>query len=181
MLIQEIKQLINDQVLASLELSDSDATEVTGFFLSATDDLVVMQIIANDGSTEGFTLFEPDLISEIYWGNREHQCIQILAQKKSQVTPVLFKSGTFQEAIIELSSRYHSIALYSLDDTDNFEVAKVVGHDQEWLKLDCSGSLKTLSNMSKLTRIDNICRVEFGSGYLTDLSDLHKQQGNLKQ
>ena len=180
MLIREIKALINNQQLVSLELADLEATEVTGFFLSATDELVVIQMIGNDGSSEGFTLFEPDLISEIYWGNREHQCIQALARKKSQVTPVLFKSDNFRDAIIELSSRYQNIALYSLDKSDNFEIGRIVDHDDEWLKIQCSGTLKTLSHLSKLTRIDNICRVEFGSPYITDLIDLHKHQSDFQ-
>lgn len=174
MLIREIKTLIHHQQLASLELADGDASEITGFFLSATDHLVVMQLIGNDGSSDGFTLFEPELISEIYWGNREHQCIQTLAQKRTQITPVLLKSGDFRSAIIELSSRYQNIALYALDDSDSFEIARVLDHDDEWIKLSCSGTLKTLSPLTKITRIDNICRVEFGAEYIGDLTELHK-------
>ena len=180
MLIQEIKHLINHQQLASLELSDSDMTELTGFFLSATDNLVTMQKIGNDGGSEGFTLFEPELISELYWNNREHLCIQALAHQKSRVTPVLFKADHFQDAIIELSSRYHSIGLYSLDDSDNFEIAQVIDHDDEWLKLKCSGTLKTLSPMMKLMRRNHICRIEFGSSYLKDLAQLHKHRDDFR-
>ena len=175
MLVREIKELIAQQELASLELADNEASEVTGFFLSATENLIAMQQITNDGRTDGFTLFEPELVSELFWGNREHQCIKTLAQQKSQITPVLFKSTQFDKAIIEISSRYHRIGLYTFDDGDNFEVAKVIGHDKEWLKLESSGTLKTLSSLTKLIRFDRICRVEFGTIYLNDLAHLYKQ------
>ncbi len=177
MLIQEIKQLILDKELASLEIADADSTELTGYFLSATDELIVMQLIGNNGTSDGFTLFEPEFVSEVYWGNHEHQCIQTLAKQKSQITPVLFKSTHFKDAIIELSNRYHSIGLHFLDDSESFEACRVTGHDDEWLKLLCSGTLKTFSPLTKLTRLDNICRVEFGSDYLTDLARLHDGAG----
>ena len=175
MLIREIKELISQQELASLELADNDSSEITGFFLSATEDLIVMQQVNNDGKSDGFTLFEPDLVSELFWGNREHLCIKALARQKSQVTPVLFKSTKFREAIIEISSRYQKVSLFTYDDGDNFEVAHIMAHDDEWLKLETAGTLKTLSPLFKLVRIDNICRVEFGSTYLTDITQLHEQ------
>lgn len=175
MLIREIKELISQQELASLELADNDCSEITGFFLSATEDLIAMQQINNDGRSDGFTLFEPDLVSELFWGNREHDCIKALASQKAQVTPVLFKSTRFRDAVIEISSRYHRISLFTFDDGDNFEVAHVLDHDEDWLKLETSGTLKTLSPLMKLVRIDSICRVEFGSTYLTDISHLHEQ------
>ena len=174
MLIREIKELITQQELVSLELADDDASEITGFFLSASKDLMTLQQINNDGRSDGFTLFEPDLISELFWGNREHQCIKQLARQKAQITPVLFKSTTFDKAIIEISSRYHQIALYTYDDGDNFEVARIVDHDDEWLKLESSGTPKTLSTLNKLIRLDSICRVEFDSNYLNDLAHLYE-------
>lgn len=176
MLIREIKELITQQELASLELADNDGSEVTGFFLSASDNLIVMQQIGNDGRTDGFTLFEPELVSELFWGNREHQCIKALALEKSRVTPVLFKSTQFNKAVIEISSRYHQIGLYTFEDGDNFEVARVVDHDEEWLKLESSGTLKTLSTLTKLIRLDRVCRVEFGTNYLHDLAHLYEKK-----
>ena len=175
MLIQAIKELSVRQELVSLELADNDTSEITGFFLSASDQLIVMQQIGNDGRSDGFTLFEPELVSELFWGNREHQCIKALAQNKSQITPVLFKSTCFRDAIIELSSRYHRIALFSFDSGDNFEVARIVAHDDEWLKLETSGTLKTLSTLNKLIRIDSICRIEFDTTYLKDIALLYEQ------
>ncbi len=175
MMLQEIKKLISGQELVSLELADNDASELTGFFLSASSDLIVMQLIANDGSTDGFTLFEPELINELFWGNREHQCIQRLVQKKSQITPILLKSTTFMEAMIELSARYHRIGIYSLDDSDHFEAASILKSDSKWLKLEALGSMKTLSKSFKIVRVENICRIEFDSPYLKDIAYLDKK------
>lgn len=175
MLVREIKELIARQELVSLELADNDASEVTGFFLSVSRNLIVMQRIGNDGRTDGFTLFEPELVSELFWGNREHECIKALAQEKSQITPVLLKSTQFNKAVIEISSRYHQIGIYTFDDGDNFDVAKVIDHDNEWLKLESFGTIRTLSNLTKLVRFDKICRIEFGNNYLNDLAHLYEK------
>lgn len=170
MLIKEIKQLLHDKELVSLELSDHDGYEITGFFLSISTELAVMQLIGNDGRSEGFTLFEPELIAELFWGNLEHSCIKKLALQKSQITPVLLKSRNFHDAMIELFKRYHTIGLFTFEEGEKFEAARLLDQDKDWLKLECYGTFNTLSNLTKMVRIDQVCRVEFGTTYLNDLA-----------
>ncbi|MGB1270906.1 MAG: hypothetical protein ACPG5T_02405, partial [Endozoicomonas sp.] len=58
---------------------------------------------------------------------------------------------------------------------EKFEAARLLDQDKDWLKLECYGTFKTLSNLTKMIRIDQVCRIEFGSCYFEDLAALQSE------
>lgn len=173
MLIDELSNLSSTKELVTFELDDSDSTELTGFILSVNLDLVLLYLVNEDGSGDGYTLFEHSLISEMYWGNREHNIIKKLSQDRANVLPIELKAQIMSEAIAELAQKYKAIGLFSYGDGDRFEAATVLAQDDTWLKLSCFGTKKTLSKLNKMIKIENIIRIEFGSPYISDLIRMH--------
>lgn len=176
MIIDELKNLASIKELVSIELSDYDSSEMTGFVLSVSPDLLLVQLINNDGTSDGYTVFEPSLISGVSWGNRELRCIKLLSDKRSNVLPIVLGSITFQKSVLVLSKKYKAIGVYLYDNSSKFDVANVVDSNSTWLKLHCFGTRKTLSRGTKLIRREDVCRIEFGSTYITDIVELNNNQ-----
>jgi len=176
MIIDEFKKLASTKELVSIELSDFDSSKITGFVLSVSPDLLLIQLINGDGTSDGYTVFEPSLISGVSWGDRELRCIKLLSDKRSNVLPIVLGAKTFQKSVLVLSKKYKAIGIYAYDDRKKFEIANVVDSDNVWLKLHCFGARKTLSRLTKLIRREDVCRIEFGSRYIADIVDLNNEQ-----
>jgi len=58
-------------------------------------------------------------------------------------------------------------------DENRFAVAKLIRHDEEWLKLECYGTKKTLSKLTKLVQFDSVSRVDFDTPYFRKIVKLH--------
>ena len=93
MLIEELSNLSETRELVTFELDDSDSTELTGYILSVNLEVVLLYLVTDDGGGAGYTLFEHSLISEIYWGNREHKIIQKLSHDRTNIPPIELKSA----------------------------------------------------------------------------------------
>ena len=175
MLNETIQKLIIHKDLTTVTFNDADQTEITGYFIKETDNLILMQLVTNSGLSDGYTLFEPELVHELMWGNRGLSSIDRLFQQKSKIDPIYLGADAWHEVIVEISHMHGLIAFYSTEDSDCFDVGLVLMHDEEWLLLDALGSVETMSRFKKLVRSDNVCRIEFDTPYLNDLNELHNE------
>jgi hypothetical protein len=174
MIVTELLKHQADQTLVSVERSDVSDDEIRGFILRADDDLVVMSMYSSDGEYEGLTLFPTSQITEVAWGNRELKAIRHLIVDDVQNNTPYIEGIELGEIIEELSRKYECVALMENGDESYFDVARLASYDQEWLKLECYGNKRTLSKYTKLTRVDNISRVEFDTIYVQRILRLHK-------
>lgn len=174
MLVEELNIHANNKELISVE-RDCHDEELTGYILKADDNLVSMTLVDCDGIFEGFTVFKTDQITEVFWGNREHQALSILSGSVPSLTPPSFEASEFEEIIIEALEKFPSVCLYQHHDEDNFDIAQIEAHDEEWLKIYTFGGKKTLSRMKKLMKIDAISRIDVDSPYQNGIVELHSK------
>lgn len=174
MLVEELNIHANNKELISVE-RDCHDEELTGYILKADDNLVLMTLVDCDGIFEGFSVFKTDQITEVFWGNREHQALSILSSSVPSLPPPSFESSELEDIIIEASQEFSSVCLHSSHDEDNFDIAEIEAHDEEWLKIYTFGVKRTLSRMKKLMKIDAISRVVVDSPYQNGIVELHSK------
>lgn len=175
MLGDVISKLVETKELATVQLSDYKSNLLTGYFLKYTDFFILMQSVDPDsGDSTGFTVFEPECIAQIYWGDKSHQHINQLFQQKSSLQKCYIAAESWAEAIVELSHLQPAVRLYSNLKNPVADVGKLLIHDGDWLYLECYGDLKSLSVGKKLIKQSDVFRIDFASSDLKDLMQLHQ-------
>lgn len=172
MLIPELKKIKLQSEVVSIERHCHDE-ELTGIISSVNDDVITMHLYTDDGIHDRFTIFETDQITELFWGNREHQAIKHLISKTEPVITPKIENKEFQKIILEMNEKLESICLYADGDEDNFQIAKIVAFDDEWFKMHTFGIKKTLSRMHKIILRDIISRIVINSPYQDKIVALH--------
>ena len=173
MLLKELKSLKLSNTLISID-RDCHDEELTGFMLEANKNFIVMSLFSEDGAFDGFSLFETEQVEEVYWGNKEHNCIKALI-KDSEVKKLRkLKSTIFKNAILEMNSDYSSLNIYTHHNESKFEVAEIISSGNGWLKVLTFGAKRSLSRLNKLIQFDSISRVDFNSPYQNNIVKLHE-------
>ena len=181
MLLNELEKLIEQNTLVSISRDDVDAEQLTGHVIQVSERLIVMRLCTDEGKFDGFTLFPLDQITEVCWGNREHRCISVLVEEKVASIPKLNLSS-FESALSDLGERFKALAFMENGNERKFYVASVTAIDGDWIKLECLGTKKTLSNLTKIISTTGFSRIEFDSPYIRNCVSLHlkKSQGELE-
>lgn len=174
MLVEELNKHANNKELISVE-RDCHDEELTGYILEADDSFVLMTLVDCDGRFDGYTVFNTDQITEVFWGNREHQALSVLSNSVLSLTPPSFEASEFEDIVIEALQTFSSVCLYTHHNEDNFDIAQIEANDEEWLKIHTFGGKKTLSRMKKLMKIDAISRIDVDSPYQNGIVELHSK------
>ena len=172
LMIKELKGLILKSELVSLSRDCWDQ-ELTGHLCKVNDNFIAMHLFTDEGYYDGFTVFETDQVTEVYWGNREHQAIAKLIAKNEHIKTPTFNSLVFSQVVIELESKFSSMSFYYGETEEQFEVGRIEAYDEEWLKVKTFGVKRTLSPKYILFQRDEITRVEVNSPYQNNLVELH--------
>lgn len=173
MIIPELKKLKLQEEVVSLK-RDSSEDDLTGIIEFVTNEVVALRLYTDDGVFDGFTIFEISQISEVMWGNRVHKAIALLIQKYGEKRRLSVTAETLIEIAAELSDIKTSICLYHSFGEDNFDICKIIGRDQDWLKLDTFGTKKTLSKLTKLIQTSSLLRLTVDSPYQDKIIELHQ-------
>lgn len=174
MLSIELKKLKLKQELVSIERNCHDL-ELTGFIGDITDELVTMLLVDDEGVYSGFTVFNPDQIEEVYWGNREHKAIAALARQYKEIDIPKVKSTSFFASILEFNERFSSVCIHEFHEEESFLIAEIDSYDAEWIKLNTFGTRKSLSRMHKMIQKSAISRIVVDSPYQNGIVHLHEQ------
>jgi len=145
----------------------------SGFVLRADNNLVMMRMYSDDGEYEGMTVFPTSQISKLFWGNRTHLAIIHLIEDEVLQDESKIESVGLGDVVEELCRKYDCAGLVENRDENRFAVAKLIRHDEEWLKLECYGTKKTLSKLTKLVQFDSVSRVDFDTPYFRKIVKLH--------
>lgn len=172
LLFSELKQLAEARELISIE-RDCHDEELTGFIGTLTENMVSMQLFNNDGEFDGFTFFQFSQITQVFWGNREHQAILHLTKQKSAPEMPILVSSDLSDAILELNQRYSSLCFHEAHDEDRFNVAVIEEHDEDWYKIQTFSIRKSLSRLNKIINANTISRVVVDSPYQNRIVELH--------
>ncbi len=175
MLISELVKLKNSKELISIE-RDCHDEELTGYLVNITEQVVVMNLVDNDGLYEGLTVFETEQINEVFWGNREHKAINHLANKQTFPDLLSFNVTSFQETILELSKSSKSISIHCHYSEEKFDICEITKYDDNWFKIKTFGIKKTLSRMDKLFCRECISRVVVNSPYQNSIVELSAKE-----
>jgi hypothetical protein len=177
MIVKKINQLKNKKELISIERRSVTDEEIMGYVQFNNSEVIVVRTFTNEGYFDGFSLFEIDQINEIFWGNREHKSINNLIKENKEKRPEYpsnFSFENFKDGLIAIASYYDFIEIFCENfSARNFDIAKILEHDEEWLKLDCLGNKNTLSKMKRLLKIENITRIDFDTPYTKNIMKLH--------
>jgi len=176
MIHNELKKLASENKLVSIEREDVDDGQITGVIIDTNDDYLMMRLHDDDGSVEGFTIFPVEQISEIVWGNREHDCIEEFMKNKSIPETPDIKLNGLSDILQQLSKKYDAVCLMENGNESSFDVASIIEVDDDWVKADCYGTTKTLSRMNKLISTKTFSRIEFDTQYVSRVVELHNRQ-----
>lgn len=173
MIIAELKKLKLQEEMVSIK-RDCSEDDLTGIIEFVTNEVVALRLYTGDGLFDGFTIFEISQISEVLWGNREHNAVALLTQKYGEKRRLSVTGETLLEIASELSNVKTSICLYTSFGEDNFDICKIISSDEDWLKVDAFGSIDTLSNLTKLIQTTSILRITVDSPYQDKVVELHQ-------
>ena len=174
MLKNELKVLKEKSEYVSIERSCHDE-EISGVISQVGSDLVTMSLYTSDGIFDGFCVFEVAQIEEVFWGNREHQAISELIKSRGAKPSLNINSDSFDDAVLELSSKFETLCIYKHNDEDNFDIVSIIDNNDGWLKVSCYGPKKSLSVLQKLIPIASISRIVADSPYQKDILFLHRK------
>ncbi len=172
MLVPELKKLKLQSQLVSIE-RDCHDEELTGYICDIDDQITSMHLFDNDGVYEGFTVFETEQITEVYWGNREHLAIAHLASQNAPKTTPKLESKDFQEIITEFNSKHESLCFHAGGNEDAYDIASITEFDDTWFKLKTFSIKKSLSPLHKLILRESITRIVVNSPYQNKIVELH--------
>ena len=150
--------------------------QVTGVLADVNEDFVLMKMVSDAGEFDGFTVFPIGQITEVIWGNREHRCIAELLKKKTTISSPPITLDSIEGILAQLREEYDAVALMADGDETEFDVAQIITVDEDWVKIHCYGTTKTLSRIHKIVSIDSFSRIEFDTPYINKLLYLHRQQ-----
>ena len=175
MLIDELIALKKASELVTVFL-DPGTTGLTGMIHTANSRVTALVLYSEDGDYQGWTFFETARISQVEWGNREHQAISCLIDNSFQRVIPLKSASSFSASVVELGRRLECIGLYTFTDEEQFELVKIVDFSSEWLKVVAYGNKSTLSQGYKLMHREEVGRVEVGSPYINKTVQLHQRE-----
>lgn len=172
LIIKELKELLLKGEAVSISRNSWDQ-ELTGHLCKVTDHVIAMHLYTDEGRYDGFSVFPVTQITEIFWGNREHQAINHLIAKNGHVKTPSFESTQFEDIVLELDHKHSSTAFYYGGDEDQFELGKIITHDETWLKVKTFAIKRTLSPKFIIFQRDEITRIDVNSPYQDNLVELH--------
>jgi len=174
MLIQEIKKLQLQKELVSIRRGCSDEDQ-TGIFEFINNEVAIFSLYTDEGDFDGYTFFYVSQIDEIMWGNREHRSIAMLIDNSSK-PKLLLGADSFLSLLKEAAAKYDSLCIYNTSQEEGFDIAKMVGVSDDWLKILTYGPKKTLSQLYKLIGVESVIRVTVDSPYQNNIVRLHGSQ-----
>ena len=172
MLTTELKKLMLQSEIVSIE-RDCHDEELTGILCDTNYHITSMHLYTNEGEYDGFTVFETNQITEVFWGNREHKAIDYLVKKNGVKKNPKLTAKEFHEIMIELNAHFSSLCFHPVNCEDKFDIAVIKKHDEEWLKLRTYGVKKSLSRLNKLILKETISRIVVDSPYQNQIVELH--------
>jgi len=172
MLIPELKKLKLKSELVSVE-RDCHDEELTGFICEINNEVTTMTLYDDDGTYNGFTVFETDQITEVFWGNREHRAISNLISQTKLVKAPVIAAKAFVDIVIELNEKSDSICIHMSGNEDTYYLGKIEKYDEKWINMKNLGVKKTLSPMHKIFLRESISRVVVDSPYQKGIVQLH--------
>lgn len=175
MLIQELKKLTLKSEVISLERNCHNQA-LTGVLTSINERTTGMQLYTEEGDYEGYTLFETVQITDVCWGNREHQALGYLIEQQDTPCPPTFSSKSFQERILELGQKYASVCFHEAGYEESFILGEIEKCDPQWLKIHAYGITHSLSRMYRMVLRQEISRVVVDSPYQHKILHLHQAE-----
>jgi hypothetical protein len=172
MLATELKKLTLQSEIISIE-RDCHDEELTGILCDTNFHVTTMHLYTNEGEYDGFTVFETNQITEVFWGNREHKAIAHLVKKNAAVKAPKLVAKEFPDIMIELGTKYSSLCFHPVNFEDKFDIGVIKKHDKEWLKIRTFGVKKSLSRLYKLLLKESISRIVVDSPYQNQIVELH--------
>jgi len=172
MLLSELKRIVEDQTLFTVVNTTGD--ETTGYALKVSEELVMMAQYTEEGIFDGYSIFALDQIAEFYWGDRYHESVERLIDKKIKCVTPDITLDTLESAIVEANQSYEAMAFYETGDSQTFDVAEVLAIQDGWIKLYCFGNKKNLSRTYRVIDIDNYIKIEFDTPYINSVVALHR-------
>lgn len=172
MLLEELQKLADAREIVTIERSETRESDVVGMILHAGVEVCAVLQLWTDGRYDGVTYFPTEQITEVYWGGRELACTRHLAKVPHVGTDALADVSSFAR-VVDTVGRERVIALYT-GDGDSITIAEVLETDDDWLKLGCYGSFKTLSTSIKLIRREAVTRIEVDTPFVKDLVSLYE-------
>lgn len=183
MLYEELSQLMESGELVSIIRDDINPNSlITGFIHNLSNEVILISQYDSDGLYSGIAMFDTEQISEVYWGDREHDSIKALIQRNSFAIKLPdIKPTSFEKTLVELDRLFKVISFFPERSGDGFDIGKVTGVDSNWIKIRCFGTKRSLSKTEKLIRVQDITKVEVDSPYSNNIIYLHEQAQKDKQ
>ena len=173
MLHNELTALRKASELVTVTL-EAGVQSLTGIIHMANNRVTALVLYSDEGEYQGWTFFETSLITQLYWGNREHQAIASLVDNSFKRVLPLNSKASFSASVVELGRRLECIGLCIYGEEEGLNLVKIVESGNEWLKVLTYGSKSTLSQGWKMIPLDEVCRIEVDSPYINKTSQLHK-------
>lgn len=173
MIIPELKQLQLKNEAVSV-YRDCAGAWITGLICKVTENITAMHLFEDYGPYDELTIFETHQISDLTWGNREHQSItKQIAGTQMPKTPKI-NDSEFQAALLNFNEQYDSLCIYTDNDEENFHLGTIVKVDDTWMKLETLGNMKTLSKSYRIFLRESVTRFSVNGTYHTAIENLHK-------
>ncbi len=173
MIVDEMRSLALENTLVTIERDNVSNDQITGVILQCNENFVLMRLYKDSGKFDCFSIFPTDQITEILWGNREHECISKLMKNETVPPDPIIELGTIDEILRQLAKNYPAVSLMENGNESSFDLAEIVNVDKKWIKLRCYGTTKTLSPLNKIISFDTFSRIEFDSPYANQIINLH--------
>jgi len=172
MLVTKLNNLksLNELISIRRNCGDEDHTGVIEF---ANDEIIIMCRYTDDGEYDGYSMFYTEQAYEVLWGNREHKAISNLIKKYGNKVPFKAKGNTFEEVFSSIQDTYSNICIYTSDES-SFDIGVIEESSEDWLEVKNYGPKKTLSNLNKLIKVDDIGRIDVDSPYQNRIVELHQ-------
>ena len=178
MLLKELKKNAKNHTFVNIERKSINDDELYGYILDVSEVYILLEVYTDTGIFNGYTVFGIEQISAVSWGTRFHESITILIDKNIERPIPNLQLTTFEDIINQLNQEYEAIAFLEYEDEDEFEIAKALSLEGDWMKLACLGNQSTLSKYTKMVNVKNCSRVEFARPYIDSIISLHKRKPN---
>ncbi len=169
---KELKELQLKQELVGFTRDCSDDI-LYGLIARVGSDYIAMNNYYGDGGYAGFTIFLLDQITGVKWGTRDCKARSHIIRKNGIDEVPEFSCDAFEDIIIELGQKSESTEFYYEDDDEDFQLGKVVEHDNKWIKIKTFGTRHTLTQGFELIPLKDILRIVVNSPYQKEIIELH--------
>lgn len=173
MIKSELKKLQLAKTIVSIERNCHDE-ELTGFIASVNDQLIAVTEVSDEGEYIGVSVFCLSQVTELYWGNRVHQAIELLAREE-KIPTFSLASKSLKNAATELQQKFGYVSVYKHHEEGSYSIGEIVASDNEWFKLHTYGLKVSLSRKHHMYQWEDISRVSANSSYEEKTIMLHKK------